>query len=72
MSRTRLIQFTLGAVALIAVLMTLSLPAYSFWKPGMDMPEFTTADPGRWLNSKPLKKADLKGKVVLIEVWTSV
>jgi cytochrome c biogenesis protein CcdA/thiol-disulfide isomerase/thioredoxin len=31
-------------------------------------PEF--ASPGPWLNSEPLKMADLKGKVVLVDFWT--
>ena len=35
------------------------------------LPEFPEAAPQRWVNSKPLKKADVKGKVVLIEIWTS-
>ena len=36
------------------------------------MPEFTTSSPEFWINSAPLKKADLRGKVVLLEIWTSV
>jgi hypothetical protein len=36
------------------------------------MPEFTQSSPEMWINSAPLKKADLQGKVVLIEVWTSI
>lgn len=34
------------------------------------MPEFTNKNPDEWFNSKPLKRADLKGKVVLLDVWT--
>ena len=34
------------------------------------MPEFTQVDPAAWINSKPLTVAELKGKVVLIDVWT--
>jgi len=34
------------------------------------LPEFTQASADAWLNSAPLKKSDLKGKVVLIDVWT--
>lgn len=34
------------------------------------MPEFTHTDPSEWINSPPLTKADLKGRVVLIDVWT--
>lgn len=36
------------------------------------MPEFRNQSPSHWINSKPLKRADLKGKVVLIEIWTSI
>jgi hypothetical protein len=39
---------------------------------GAAMPEFTSTSPDLWVNSKPLKRADLKGKVVLLEVWTSI
>ena len=39
---------------------------------GLVMPEFTSASPSLWLNSKPLTRAELKGKVLLLEIWTSV
>ena len=35
------------------------------------MPEFTSHEPHDWINSAPLTLADLKGKVVLIEIWTT-
>jgi thiol-disulfide isomerase/thioredoxin len=35
-----------------------------------DLPEFTQQDAQRWINSSPLKTADLKGKVVLVDIWT--
>ena len=34
------------------------------------MPEFTSTDASGWFNSPPLKTADLRGRVVLIDVWT--
>ncbi len=34
------------------------------------MPEFTTDDPQDWFNSEPLQGKDLRGKVLLIDVWT--
>ncbi len=36
------------------------------------MPELRNQSQEFWINSKPLTKADLKGSVVLIEVWTSI
>jgi thiol-disulfide isomerase/thioredoxin len=35
-----------------------------------DAPEFTHTSPGEWLNSAPLRLADLRGSLVLIEFWT--
>ena len=35
-----------------------------------DLPEFTQQDAQRWINSDPLKIDDLKGKVVLVDIWT--
>lgn len=33
-------------------------------------PEFTHTEPTDWLNSEPLTLKDLRGKVVLLDVWT--
>lgn len=33
-------------------------------------PEFPIVDETKWLNSSPLKMADLRGKVVMLDVWT--
>jgi hypothetical protein len=35
------------------------------------MPDFTNQSPQAWVNTMPLRRADLAGKVVLIEIWTS-
>ncbi len=37
--------------------------------PAEELPEFTGTTVAVWINSVPLKKADLRGKVVLLEVW---
>ena len=34
------------------------------------LPEFDNDDPGEWFNGPPLTVADLRGKVVLVDVWT--
>jgi thiol-disulfide isomerase/thioredoxin len=34
------------------------------------MPQFTGTQAQDWLNSPPLRRADLRGKVVLLDVWT--
>lgn len=34
------------------------------------LPEFTTDNPAYWFNSEPLQVGKLRGKVVLIDVWT--
>ncbi len=35
-----------------------------------NLPQFTQQNTQRWINSNPLKTNNLKGKVVLIDVWT--
>ena len=35
-------------------------------------PEFTQSAQSAWINSPPLKMSDLKGKVVLLDVWTTI
>ena len=34
------------------------------------LPPFTQTQPAAWFNSPPLKVGDLRGRVVLIDVWT--
>ncbi len=34
------------------------------------LPEFTSGDPDRWLNSPPLTVQELRGQVVFLDVWT--
>jgi len=33
-------------------------------------PEFPSSEPGAWVNSGPLTMASLRGRVVLLDVWT--
>ena len=33
-------------------------------------PEFPQVAAERWLNSPPLKMSELRGKVILLDVWT--
>jgi hypothetical protein len=37
---------------------------------GPTAPEFPHADPDAWINSPPLRMSALRGKVVLLDVWT--
>lgn len=34
------------------------------------LPEFTESSADKWINSKPLSVEDLKGNVVLVDIWT--
>ena len=75
----RILKSGIGRVSLLLTLMTLLAGAESWAAPGMTggsaggaMPEFTATSKELWVNSKPLKRADLKGKVLLLEVWTSI
>ena len=37
---------------------------------GRSAPDFPTRDPNLWINSTPLSIGELKGQVVVIDVWT--
>jgi hypothetical protein len=65
----------LTAAALVLAVLLAAAPAVraQFWSsPRQPLPEFANQSPAVWVNSKPLSKAELAGKVVLIEIWTSV
>ena len=59
-----------GCLAL-GLLLALTVPQGSLAFGERDMPEFKDQRPEAWLNSAPLTRADLRGKVVLIEIWTT-
>lgn len=50
------------------VLVILLVPSFIL---GSQLPSFTAKTDDLWINSKALKTDELKGKVVLVEVWTS-
>ena len=37
---------------------------------GRQAPEFPRQDPDGWLNSRPLSMVGLRGRVVVLDVWT--
>lgn len=57
----------LAALAFVTLLTTLGASAAGN---APQAPEFTHADAGAWINSPPLRRHDLRGKVVLLDVWT--
>ena len=57
--------------AFLLLIFLLAPPANAAPVAGMpQMPEFTGRQPQDWLNSPPLRREELRGKVVLIDVWT--
>jgi thiol-disulfide isomerase/thioredoxin len=53
-------------VLFLAILFTACAQAFEH----RPLPEFTNQDPRFWLNSAPLRVQDLRGQVVLVDVWT--
>ena len=53
---------------LALVLLSGRLPAETLDRSAL--PPFTQTQPAAWFNSPPLKVGDLRGQVVLIDVWT--
>ncbi len=56
---------------LLFVTFCLLLLFSSFQVNAAKLPEFTGKTADLWINSKPLSLADVKGNVLLIEVWTT-
>ncbi|MEM7083268.1 MAG: redoxin family protein [Pseudomonadota bacterium] len=56
---------------LVALTLCLTVGCYAERTPSFPLlPEFTHTEPADWINSEPLSVSDLKGKVVLVDVWT--
>jgi len=63
-------QRLIGVGALAAFLVAGATLFAAWAQPAGRMPEFAHTDRAAWINSEPLTRADLKGKPVLLEVWT--
>jgi thiol-disulfide isomerase/thioredoxin len=67
----KLIAKRLHLFVLFACILFASAVVYAAkLNPPTIMPEFTQVDEAAWFNSKPLLSENLRGKVVLIDVWT--
>lgn len=60
-------RFRLGAGFVLLATLFLSVPSVQAGLIGQPAPELTNEV---WINSMPLRLADLRGKVVLVEFWT--
>lgn len=61
----------LGGAAVLVLGLFLVSPTRGAAGHPATLPEFAHHDPASWINSPPLTKAGLRGKVVLLEVYTS-
>ena len=59
-----------GSAALLALL-SLTAPSGGTAGGALTLPEFKNPSADAWINSPPLTAAGLRGKVVLLEVYTS-
>lgn len=69
----RWLTVVVAAVLALLILLPRVLPVSAAAVPAAEappMPAFTHADPADWLNSAPLRWSELRGKVVLVDVWT--
>jgi thiol-disulfide isomerase/thioredoxin len=75
MQRTLVGICGLTSVAIVWALATQTAvpqqPAAGRTASGLAAPEFNESRPDRWLNSKPLQLRELRGRVVLLDVWTT-
>ena len=63
------LSFVVSCIVLLSTLM-LALPSQAEQKQPYTIPEFTQSSAQEWLNSKPLTRKDLLGKVTLVDFWT--
>lgn len=71
-------RWVLVAVALAVLVGAIPWPVPGMFVPAFagvprkarKLPEFRQPDPTHWINSEPLKVADLAGNVLLVGVWT--
>lgn len=57
----------------LAALLLLAFPLWVSAGPvaaPIPAPEFTRVDQGSWVNSAPLRLRDMRGQVVLLDIWT--
>ncbi|GAA6135240.1 hypothetical protein NBRC116188_20300 [Oceaniserpentilla sp. 4NH20-0058] len=60
----------LGTAALTFVLLKPSIQSANAEINPFPLPEFTQTEQNQWLKSKPLNVEELKGKVLLVDIWT--
>ncbi len=70
MTKNQLIKRVLVFIVFALTLLVSVIVYAAKINPPATMPEFTQVDEVAWFNSKPLRSEDLRGKVVLIDVWT--
>ena len=58
------------AICLVILLWVSAVTFAAKVNPPDKLPEFTQTDPAAWINSKPLTVADLRDKVILLDIWT--
>ncbi|MEM9055846.1 MAG: redoxin family protein [Pseudomonadota bacterium] len=69
MSRTAKWLLGLGAAALLSTVIAPRPTLRAATEPAPLLPEFTHRSASDWINSAPLTRGDLKGSVVLLDVW---
>ena len=64
-------QKSISLIGIILVTLLISGNAFpGKYAPPSHLPEFTQQDQHAWINSAPISVKDLRGKVVLVDIWT--